>query len=245
MLISMRTTTPITRRSQPAPPRGWWQAALWIPVGYASTRFIGEGTPLLAMVFLTASLAGLYRVIPGLVELVAGGGGLLMSMFAAADGRGCGTVLGQGGTSAVLVFGSLMWLSAFVRLLGSANVREMARHLLVATAALELGLFAVSPIGQTVTTAQDQFTVPAVLLTILLVTTLVGVRARTNGFPLLGVGLVMVLGVLAVTGSSCAADPVVSLAGTVTFALVAMFLRGADDLTFDEMWPDDRPYDSP
>lgn len=231
----------MTRRSLPAPSRGWWQAALWIPVGYASTRFIGEGTPLLAMVFLTASLAGVYWVVPGLVELVAGGGGLLMSMLAAADGRGCGDVLGQGGSSAILVFGSLMWLSAFVRLLGSASFREMARHLLVATAALELGLFALSPIGQTVTTAQDQFTVPAVLLTILLVTTLIGVRARANGFPLLGIGLVSVLSVLVVTGSPCNGNPAVSLAGTVTFALVANFLAGAnDESTLDEMRPDDR-----
>lgn len=241
----MRTTTPTTRRSQPAPSRGWWQAALWIPVGYASTRFIGEGTPVLAMVFLTASLAGLYRVIPGLVELVAGGGGLLMSMFAAADGRGCGAVLGQGGTSVILLFGSVMWLSAFVRLLGSANAREMARHLLVATAALELGLFALSPMGQTMATVPDPLTVPVLLSAILLVTTLVGVRARTIGFPLLGIGLVASQIMLAVTGGPCSGSPLVGLVGTVTFALVTLVLTGPDDeMTTDEMWPDERARES-
>jgi len=217
---------------QPAPSRGRWQAALWIPVGFASTQFIGEGTPLLAMVCLTAALGGLYRVIPGLVELTVGAGGLLMSMFVAVDGRGCGALLDDGGTSVILVFGSVMWLSAFVRLLGSANAREMARHLLVATAALQLGLFAVSPSGQVVTTGEDRFTVPAVLATVLIVATVVGCRARTFGFPLLGLALVGVLSLLMVTGSPCSVSPGTSLAGSLTFALTVVFLssKQPDDI---------------
>ncbi|MGH9210848.1 MAG: hypothetical protein ACRD2C_09215 [Acidimicrobiales bacterium] len=204
---------------------------------------MGDGTPLVAMVFLTASLAGVHRVIPGLVEVVAGGGGLLMSMLAAADGRGCGALLGQGGTGVVLVFGSVMWLSAFVRLLGSANPREMARHLLVATAALEIGLFTVSPAGQAVTGVRDPSTVPVLLAAILVVTTLIGCRARTNGFPLLGLGLVTVLTCLALTGSPCSGNPAVSLAGSLTFAMVSLFLTSTnDDLDPTEKRPNEHAY---
>jgi hypothetical protein len=236
------------------PPSGVGHAALWIPLGYAATRFIGDDTPLLAMVTLTATLAGLHRVIPGIVELVAGGGGLMMSVFAAADGRGCGEVLGDGGTAAILVFGSLMSLSGFVRLLGSANGREMARHLVVATAALQLGLFALSPVGQATVNTQDRFTPPAVLLGVMLVATLIGIRSRlglpgprvgSEVSPVLGVGLVLALGVLAVTGGACAGSAGTHLAGTLTFAAVAVFLADRDDeSSLDPSWPDDRSYDA-
>jgi hypothetical protein len=132
------------------------------------------------------------------------------------------------------VFGSLMWLSALIRLLGSANAREMARHLLVATAALELGLFVATPVGQGITSAHDPSTVPVVLATILAVTTLIGCRARTIGFPLLGVGLVGVQGLLVASGGPCAGSPVTSLVGSVIFAGVAMYLRSNDDTDPDE-----------
>lgn len=220
----MRTYTAPIWRSPPATSRSWWYTTLWIPTGYAVTQFAGDATPVLAVVVLTASLAGLHRVLPGLVEVGAGSGGLLLGMFAAADDRGCGVILDEAGTGVVILYGSVMVVSAFVRLLGSGNGREMAKHLLVATAALQLSLFAVSPpIGRTMAAAPDEFRSPVLLAAVLAVVTVVGVRSRI-GFPLLGMGLVTTLGVLAVAGGDCASGAVAALVGCATFALVARLL---------------------
>lgn len=230
------------------PPAGVLHAAFWVPLGYAVTRLVGDGVPVLAMVVVCALLAGLYRlipggVVPGLVELLAGGGGLLMSLGAAADGQACGEALGEGGLGAVLVFGTVMSVSAFVRVLGSANGREMARHLLVATAALELSLFAVGPGGQVLIDVRDRFTVPTVLLGVMLATTWIGIRSR-HGYQVLGWGLLVALGVLALTGSPCAVHPVASLAGTLTFVAIAHFLAPANgDYDSTRAWPDDHTLD--
>lgn len=183
---------------------------------------------MLAVVVLTALLAGIYRVVPGLVELVAGAGGLMMSLSDATDGRGAGIALGSGGSSVVLVFGSVMMASALIRLLGSGSSHEMARHLLVATASLELGLFALSPFGQTLAGSQDRFSQPVVLSGALLATTLIGVRSR-NGLPLLGLGLVVVEAVLVGTGSPVAANPLASLIGSLVFAWIVFLLARESD----------------
>ncbi|HEY3143676.1 MAG TPA: hypothetical protein VGJ86_21255 [Acidimicrobiales bacterium] len=218
-----------TRRPQPVPSTGWWDAAFWIPVGFASSRCLGAGAPWLAVVFLTAALAGAHWFFPGIVESTVGTCGLLASVFAAADGRACGAVLGSGGIAVIQFFGGVMLLSGLIRLLGSGNLREMGRHLLVATAALQLGLFVLSPIGQAIIPAQSQLTVPVTLLTILFLTTLVGIRSRRRGPRLLGVGLVGVLCLQAVTGSPCAVSPMVGLAASLTFAGVALILGNLED----------------
>lgn len=216
----MRTNIDLGWRVQTAPSPRWCLVAVWLPAGLAATRLVGDGTPLLVTLFVLAALGGLHRVLPGLVELAAGGAAVALTLFEVVDRTGCGEVLHTSGKVILVLYGSVMSTSAFVRLLGSASLREMARHLLVATAALQLSLFAVSPLGHAVAGARDRYTVPAVLLVILVVATFVGLRLR-YGLPVLGAGLVASLAVLTVTGSSCTAHPAAALLGMLTFAAVA------------------------
>lgn len=195
------------------------------------------------MVCLTALLAGIFRVIPGLVEVVVGGGGLVATMFAATEASGCRGALGQGGQAVVLLFGSLMLLSAFVRLLGSGNAREMARHLLVGAAALQLGLFTASPAGQFIIGGRDTSVSPAVLAAVMVVAALVGCRDREKVFPLLGIGLVAVLSIMTLTGNPCGGNAGASLAGSVIFAVVSVHLSSTnDDLDSNENWPNEHTF---
>jgi hypothetical protein len=201
------------RVGRPSP----WTALGWIPAGFAASRFVAEDTPILAIVVLAVGVAALHRLTPGLVEVVGGGGGFLLSLFAAADPRGCGTGLGSRGVGVVLVYGSVMTVSAFVRLLGTANGRAMAKHLLVATGALELSLFVAGSAGRSGFGVHDELPVLALAL---FVTTLVGMHAR-HGFALLGGALLVALAALAIADVSCAIEPVGSLVGSAVFALGA------------------------
>lgn len=195
-------TITLPTRSPPVVVRArLWTAACWIPVGFAVTRFVADGSPMVAMVCLAAGAAGLHRISAGLVEVVAGSGGFLLTLFAAADGWSYGAVV-------VLAYGSVMTVSAFVRLLGSGNGREMAKHLLVATAALELAVFAARSGG------------PSVEVAVLVVATVVGLRARF-GFAILGAALLVALCWQVPADVAVAVDPVVAIVGSVTFALAA------------------------
>jgi hypothetical protein len=209
-------------------PRGWRQVALWIPLGYATTRFAGHDRSLPILVASIVLLAVIHRFVPGVVELVAGGGGLLVVLSETIDGRGAGATLGDAAVVVVVVFGSLMWVSGFVRLLGSGNPREMARHLIVAVAVLHVGLVALRPMGQTTLGAQEGMSQPVILLIVLLATTLVALRAQA-GFPMLGVGLVAAQCLLILTGVSAAVSPVTALAATAAFVGVVLALAGRDD----------------
>jgi hypothetical protein len=206
-------------------PRGWRQLGLWIPLGYTATRFAGHDRSVLVLIASIVLLVGLHRFIPGAVELFAGGGGLLVILVDVIDGRGAGAGLGDVAIAAVVVFTSVMWVSGFVRLLASANSRDMARHLIVAAVALDLSLLALRPMRHTVLSAQDDMSQAAALLVILFATTVVALRARI-GVPLLGIGLVMAQGLLALTGASAALSPVTALVGTAAFAGMVLVLDG-------------------
>lgn len=238
----MRTYTHPTWRPQPAARRSGWSCAALVPLGYAATRGVLHVSPdarVAALTLVAILLAGIHRLVPGLVELGAGAAALVASVFAATEATGCGDVLGGAGTGVVLVYGGVMSASAFVRLLGSVNAREMARHLLVAAAVLELGLLLVSPAARDVVGAEDDLTVAMILAGALLVATLVGVRSR-RGFPLLGAGLIVTQGVHALSSNACAVSPALSLVGSLVFVAVATAIvarGGGGDLPDDD--PDD------
>ena len=229
----MRTYTHPTWRSQPAAHRPAARSfAGLVPLGYASTWVVLDRRPDTTAVGLAGVLVALaivHRVVPSLVELGAGAAGLAASMFTVTEQRGCGDLLGGGGTTVVLGFAGVMSVSAFVRLLGTGNGREMARHLIAATAALGLCLLVLSPLGRGVVSPDDDLTTAIVLAGALLATTLIALRSRV-GFPLLGAGLVTVQGLQALSGDPCALSPALSLLGLTTFTLTATLLTARQDV---------------
>jgi hypothetical protein len=201
---------------------GWWQAAWWVPVGYASTKLYGPAMPTVAVGFCAVAVALVHRFAPGVVELVAGSGALIVAVNASADGD-CHVLVGDDGVLVLMAFGGGMCASAIVRLLGSANAREAARHLLIAVVCLELALSAVTPVADAVTSFRGRVSTAAVLGVVLLVLAVGGIRARA-GLALLGAVLVAVESLLAVTGGPCHSEALRALVGTVIFAAVATWV---------------------
>jgi hypothetical protein len=227
---------------------GWWYAALWIPMGYASSRLFGEVTPVLVVGCLAGATALVHRLAPGAVEVVAGLGALVVGVNTAASGD-CHDLVGEWGVAVLTVFGGAMVASAMTRLLGSASIREAARHLLIAVMALELSLAVVTPVGETVDGFAASVTTAVVLAVLLLVVTLVGVRA-TLGPPLLAVTLAGTQAVLAVTGGPCHGAAARAVLGTAVFTALAVYLGtrplpfgyepgDEDDETHSERWAGD------
>jgi hypothetical protein len=215
---------PDTEPTAPLPAHGWAQIALWVPVGFAATRMLGDGAPLLSVLALGVLIAVVHFVAPSTTELLVGGAGLVISLYHAIDGHTTGELLGPGATAVVLVFGSVILVSTTIAWLGPFHFQRAGRHLIVATAALELALFTVSPLGRTVVSSQDRFTLPAVVGGILFIATPVGVRSR-HGLPLLGTALVLTQGALLATGSVTGYSPLTGLVGSFTFASVALLLE--------------------
>jgi hypothetical protein len=202
---------------------GWWQAAWWVPVGYATTKLYGPTMPTVAVGFSAVAVALVHRFVPGVIELAAGAGALVVMVNASADGD-CHVLVGDDGVLVLMVFGGVMCTSAIVRLLGSASAREAARHLLIAVVCLELALSAVTPVADAVTSFRARTSTAAVLGVVLLILTVAGIRARA-GLPLLGAGLVAVESLLAVTGGPCHTEALRALVGTVIFTTVATWVH--------------------
>jgi hypothetical protein len=201
---------------------GWGYAALWVPAGYASTKIYGAATPTVAIAFGATAVALVHRFFPGPVEAVAGVAGLFTAVLAAAHGD-CHELVGNDGVAVLMVFGGGMCSWAVVRVLGSASLREAARYVLVAVVSLELALSVVTPIDEAVHGFRASTSTAAVLAVLLLALTLTGVHA-SKGLVWLGVALVGVEAVLAVTGGPCHDEAVRALVGTVVFAAVAAYL---------------------
>lgn len=202
---------------------GWWHATLWIPVGYASTKLYGVATPAVVVASLAGVAALVHRLSPGPVEIVAGGGALVAGVNTAANGD-CHHLVGDGGVAVLMVFGGALTASALTRLLGSGNLRDAARHLLIATMALELALSVVTPIGEVVEGFSGTAATAVVLAVLLLAITVTGVRA-SFGPPALALTLVAVQGVLAVTGGPCHTAAAHALLGTAVFTTLAVQLQ--------------------
>lgn len=217
---------------------GWGYAALWVPAGYASTKIYGAATPTAAIAFGATAVALVHRFFPGPVEAVTGVAGLFAAVLAAADGD-CHELVGDDGIAVLMVFGGGMCTWAVVRVLGSANLREAARYVLVAVVSLELALSVVTPIDEAVHGFRASTSTAVVLAFLLLALTLIGVHARA-GLALLGVALVAVEAVLAVTGGPCHDEAVRALVGTVVFAAVAAYLAPNSPWRPPEPVDDDR-----
>ncbi|HEV7758690.1 MAG TPA: hypothetical protein VGO78_06860 [Acidimicrobiales bacterium] len=200
------------------PPNRWYRAVYWVPAGYACTRVVGEGTPVLVVGLLAVTLAGLHRAIPGVVEVAAGGASLMVTVNEVLDGD-CRRVLGPGGTAVVLGFVTAFAVSAFVRLLGSASLHEAGRHLLIATVAVELALSLLGPVVE----GQGRVLAALALLVVLLAAAALGLRAGL-GIPLLGGALVAVEATLAFTDHVCGMSGAAPLVGTTVFAAVGWYL---------------------
>lgn len=218
-----------TQLSSPTPANagGWWQAALWIPLGFATTRLLGDGAPVLWVAVLAVGVAVVNYIVPGLTALSVGGCALLISLFHAVDGQANGELLGPGGTALILGFGSVMLVSSLMVLLGPLHARRAGHHLVVATGVLELGMFTLSPLGQTLVNVQDRFTFQAVVGGLLFGLTPVIVRSK-HGLPLLGTALVLAQGALIVSGGTTGFSPLACLLGTFTFAAVSLFFESSD-----------------
>jgi hypothetical protein len=199
-----------------------WQATLWVPVGYASSRLFGEAVPALTLAVLAGLLAGVHRMAPGAVELAVAGGALAGGVVVASNDD-CHVLVGDSGVAVLVAFGGGMLTWAVVRLLGSASVREAAYRLIVATMALELALSGVTPVGEAGGLSGTTATT-VVLGTLLVLVTLFGVHAGL-GPPVLAVALLGVQGALALTGGPCHTAAAHALLGTAVFVAVAVALR--------------------
>jgi hypothetical protein len=200
------------------PPRGWWDLLLWVPVGYAVTRLVGDSLPAWAMVLVGLLAAAAHYYGPAVVETVAGGAGLLASSAAAWDRAGCQTMIGDVGVVVIIVFGSIFIVSSFVRLIGTASLREMGKHLVIATATVEISLFAVGPRGEPLVDPDNYFA-PALLAVVLMAVSQLGLIDRYEwGMLTLGALLVPTQLVLAVGDNPCGAGGFGPLLGMMAFA---------------------------
>lgn len=222
----------------------WWHAALWVPVGYASTKLYGEALPIVVIGALAGAVALVHRVLPAGVEVVAGGGALVMGVNHAANGD-CHLLVGEDGVAVLMGFGGVMFAWAVLRLLGPASIHEASRLLLIGAVALELALSTVTPLGDATHAFRGTTGTAAALGALVLAFTLVGVKTPF-GPPLLGSALVGVLGVLAVTGGPCHGAATRALVGTLVFTVLAVFLETRplpfgydDDRGGEEHWAAD------
>ena len=200
------------------PPRGWWDVLLWIPTGYAVTRVVGDTFPAWAMLLVGLLAAAAHYYGPAVVETAAGGIGLMASGLAAWDRAGCQTMIGDVGVVVIIVFGSIFVVSSFVRLIGSASLREMGKHLVIATATVEISLFAVGPRGEPLIEPENYFA-PVLLSLVLLAVSQLGLIDRYEwGMLILGALLVPTQLVLAVSDNPCGAGGYGPLLGMVAFA---------------------------
>lgn len=200
------------------PPRGWWDVLLWIPTGYAVTRVVGDTFPAWAMLVVGLLAAALHYYGPAVVETAAGGVGLIASALAVWDRAGCQTMVGDVGVVVVIVFGSIFVVSSFVRLIGSASLREMGKHLVIATATVEIALFAVGPRGEPLVDPENYFA-PVLLSLVLLAVSQLGLVDRYEwGMLILGALLVPTQLVLALSDNPCGAGGFGPLLGMAAFA---------------------------
>jgi hypothetical protein len=204
------------------PPRAWWDVFLWVPVGFATTRLVGDTLPPLAIAVLAVLLAAAHHFGPALVAEIAGAGGLIAAGAATWDACDCQRMIGDIGVVVVVVFGSMFVVSSFVRLIGTASLREMSRHLLIATASIEISLFVVSPRG-TPLIDPDEVVAPAFLLAVLMVVSQIGLIDRMElGFLALGIALVPIELSLATRDTNpCGPGGWSPFVGTVVFALAS------------------------
>ena len=217
----------------------WAYLALFVPLGYAVSRVVGPDVPLPALLGLAASAACLHRLMPGLVEVVAGATALVSGVLAVTEDGAFDRPLGGAGTGVVLAFGGVMLISAFVRLLGSGNGREMAKHLVAGAAGIEIGLLMLSPVGRSVVSPEDDIARAAALAVVLLTATVVGIRSRF-GFPLLGLGVLTTEVVMALSDAPSVAHPARTLLAMLTFTVAALWLHDADRPgVVHRGWPDD------
>lgn len=225
-------------------PRGWWDVLLWVPIGFAVTRLVGDLLPWWAMGVLTLLVAAAHYFGPAVVEVVAGAGGLIASGAAAWDGAGCQDVIGEVGIIVVIVFGSMFVVSSFVRLIGAASLREMGKHLLIATASIEIALFVTGPTGEPLIDPEELYA-PGLLLAVLMAVSQIGLIDRMEiGMLALGAMLVPIEVVLAVHDNPCGAGGFAPLVGTAVFAGAAYSFATARPLRVegedDEDDADDR-----
>lgn len=219
------------------PPRAWWDVLLWMPVGYAVTRLVGNSLPPVAMVVLAVLLAAAHHFGPAVIDVVAGAGGLIASQLAVWDGNGCQVLVGDMGIVVIVVFGSIFVVSSWVRLIGSASLREMGRHLLIATVTIEIALFAVAPDGVALL---DPESVPApiFLAAVLMAVSQLGLIDRMElGMLSLGALLLPVEVSLAARGNPCGAGGYAPLLGMVAFAGAAYHFATSRPMPTDDEEP--------
>jgi hypothetical protein len=222
------------------PPRAWWDVLLWIPLGFAVTQLVGDSLPALAMVPLGLLFAVAHHYGPATVEVVAGAGGLIASGANVWDGAGCQTTIGDVGVVVIIVFGSILLVSSFVRLIGAASLREMGKHLVIATATVEISLFAVSPSGEALIDRREVYA-PALLAAVLLVVSQIGLIDRMElGMLSLGVLLLPVQVSQALGDNPCGAGGFGPLLGMTVFAGASYSFATARPLRSDD---EDDEYD--
>lgn len=199
----------------------WWQAVLWVPVGYATTRLFGTTLPLGVIAGLAAAAAVVHWTVPVAVDLAAGAGALGVGV-SQATGDGCHLRLGDAGTAVLLVFGGLMIGVAGVRLMGPVKVKESGRRLLVGAVGLELSLALTRPANE-IAPAEGAAGTALALGVLLVAIVLVGIWAPF-GPALLGVALLATEALIAVTDGSCQSAATRAVVGTLVFVPVAVLL---------------------
>lgn len=216
------------------PPRAWWDVLLWMPVGFAIARVAGDSLPPPALAILMVLLAAAHHFGPAVIDVIAGGGGLLLSLLAVWDGDGCQDRVGDMGIVVLIVFGSIFVVSSWVRLIGSASLREMGRHLLIATVSIEIALFAASPGGTEPVIDPDNVAAPIFLSVVLLIVCQVALIDRMElGMLCLGATLVPVEAAVSTHANPCGPGGYNPVVGMVAFAAAAYYFALSRPITAD------------
>lgn len=238
MIDGLRSGLDPLRRDDP--PRAWWDVLLWMPVGFAITRLVGNALPPLAMVVLAVLLAAAHHFGPAAIDVVAGAGGLLASGAVVWDGGDCQALAGDMGIVVIVMFGSIFMVSSWVRLIGSASLREMGRHLLIATVTIEIALFAIAPDGEPLV-QPDSIPAPLFLAVVLMVVSQIGLIDRMElGMLSLGALLVPVEVALATRDNPCGTTGFAPLLGMVAFAGAAYYFATSRPLRTDDDEPEEK-----
>jgi hypothetical protein len=225
------------------PPRDWWDVLLWMPVGFAIARLAGDSLPPLALAVLMVLLAAAHQFGPAVIDVMAGGGALVVSLSAVWDGEGCQDRVGDMGIVVLVVFGSIFVVSSWVRLIGSASLREMGRHLIIATVTIEIAVFAASP-GREPLFGPDHVAAPLWLAGVLLVVCQVGLIDRMElGMLCLGAVLVPVEAAVSTHDNPCGPGGFSPLIGMLAFAAAAYYFARSRPLLPDGAGRPAKPVD--
>jgi hypothetical protein len=206
-------TSPFKRYERP--PSSWVGILVWIPIGYALSRLLGDGAPVQVVVVVSMLLAAVQRIFEGPFHLLIGGAGTLVALNDAVTGASCREPLGAFGLFLLGVFAA----TGFILIMASGKTTD---YLAAGAGVIELVLFAVSPVGGTVIAdiGAAALVLPVGAATVAF---LIGKQPKL-GLGVVGAGVIAGEVVLAAVPGVCERSALTALVGAVVFAVTRWFL---------------------